>query len=316
VRSGGQPNEVWIWSQCFPAGGIHPLPARAASALFSWLGDRECQKVLFDKVAAARMLEAAGLRTPRVVRVMARGSIPAIDGEFFGSEPSSHFIKPRHGSASRGTLWVDVLGKGSFSLNGSEAVGVERLAARLAADTAEDDLLLQERLTACPEMADLSAQGRAPVFRVTTAREPGGAPFVHSALLSIPVPRQNPVDFLKGHVWTPADPGTGVLGYGIRFAEPGNRMGALPWNGAPLRGRTAPWFAESIEASLAAMRLVPGLPLVAWDAIITSEGPSILEGNTSGSWILTRLPSLQGMETTPLEPLLVRWARVRALSMS
>jgi hypothetical protein len=307
---GGQPNEVWIWSHCFPERGLHPLPATSANVLFSWLGDAECLKVLSDKVAAAQMLEASGLRTPKIVRVIARGSLPVIGADFFGSRYSGLFVKPRHGSAGRGTLSLDVCGEGRFSVNGGDSVGAEDLAARLAAGAAADDLLVEERLEACPELADLSAGG-APVLRVTTAREPGGPPFLHSVLLTIPVPGENPVDFLKGHVWAAVNPDSGVLGYGIRLEEPGNRIDALNWNSAPLSGRVLPWFAQCIEAALAAMRLVPGLPLAAWDAILTSVGPSILEGNSSGSWILTSLPSLQAMEAASLEPVLMRWARQR-----
>jgi hypothetical protein len=166
------------------------------------------------------MLEAAGLRTPKIVRVIARGSVPVLGAEFFGSQYSDLFVKPRHGSAGRGTLSVDVFGQGRFSINGGEPVGAEDLAARLAAGAVTDDLVVQERLTGCPELADLSAGG-APVLRVTTAREPGAAPFLHSALLAIPVPGENPVDFLNGQVWAAVDPKSGVLGYGIRFAEPG-----------------------------------------------------------------------------------------------
>jgi len=300
LRSGRQPNEVWIWSHCFPGRGLHPLPARTASALFTWLGAGECREVLSDKVASARMLEAAGLRTPKIVRVIARGSVPVLGAEFFGSQYSDLFVKPRHGSAGRGTLSVDVFGQGRFSINGGEPVGAEDLAARLAAGAVTDDLVVQERLTGCPELADLSAGG-APVLRVTTAREPGAAPFLHSALLAIPVPGENPVDFLNGQVWAAVDPKSGVLGYGIRFAKPGNRIEALSWNSAPLSGRTLPWFAPCIEAALAGMRLVPGIPLAAWDTILTSDGPSILESNSSGSWILTRLPSLQGIEVASLK---------------
>jgi hypothetical protein len=295
LRSGGQPNEVWIWSRCFPERGLHPLPAKAASALFSLLGDANCRKVLSDKIAAAQMLEAAGLMTPQIVRVIARRSVPVVDDAFFGTRHSGLFAKPRHGCAGRGTLSVDVLREGRFSINGGEAVGAEVLSARLAAGAAADDLVVQERLAGCPELADLSAAG-APVLRLTTAREPRQAPFLHSVLLSIPVPGENPLDFQKGHVWVPVDTGSGALGHGIRFAKPENRIEVLPWNSAPLRGWALPWFAQSTEAALQAMRLVPGVPLAAWDVILTSAGPSILEGNTSGNWILTRLSSLQGME--------------------
>ena len=68
--------------------------------------------------------------------------------------------------------------------------------------------------------------------------------------------------------------------------------------------------------ALQAMVLLPGLPLVNWDLMLTPEGPVILEGNTCGDWILTNLSALQEMDTARLEPLLRRWAAASAETAS
>ena len=69
-------------------------------------------------------------------------------------------------------------------------------------------------------------------------------------------------------------------------------------------------FDRAVEMVVRAMTLVPGLPLVSWDLIVTGSGPVILEGNTCGDWILTNLSVVQGMETIPLVPLLRRWTQL------
>jgi hypothetical protein len=166
---------------------------------------------------------------------------------------------------------------------------------------------VQTRLFAAPELADLATGDTAPVLRLTTAREPGAGPFLHSALLSINVPGEWPRHFIRGQIRVPIEHATGVMKPGIWFLHPGTRYRSLPWNEAPLAARSLPGFDRAVRVVLDAMALFRGLPLVNWDVIVTSMGPVILEGNTSGDWILTNLSMVDGMNTAPLAPLLARW---------
>jgi hypothetical protein len=95
---------------------------------------------------------------------------------------------------------------------------------------------------------------------------------------------------------------------GIWFLHTGARYRSLPWNEAPLAARALPAFDHAVRVVLDAMALLPGLPLVNWDVIVTSMGPVILEGNTGGDWILTNFSTLDGMNIVPLAPLLDRWS--------
>ncbi|WP_448190303.1 sugar-transfer associated ATP-grasp domain-containing protein [Azospirillum sp. sgz301742] len=302
--SGAPPLEAFIWRNAFPSPGPHPLPARAAAAVLPRLGNREEHRLLSDKLAAAEVLERAGLPTPPLLAVIPRGAVLDPSAAPW-SRPGPLFVKPRHGWAGHGAMAIDVLEGGLYRIDGGSPVDGERLR---AAVTAADDVLVQTRLEAAPELADLSETGAAPVLRLATARRPGAAPFLHSALLSIEVPGEKPRNFLRGHVRAPVDPVDGRIAAGLRFLHPERRYERLPWNDAPLTGRALPGFEPAVAMVLHAMALLPGLALVNWDLILTPAGPVILEGNTGGDWILTNLSAACGMAPPPLGPVLRLWA--------
>ena len=293
LRSGARPNEALIWSQFFSLpgqpSGLHPLPERAASVLLSRVGSARERNLLADKQATAELLASAGLATPRLFEIVPGGQ-EVNEAGIHWRRPDLLFVKPRHGSAGRGAM------SGTEFLRGGRA------------QAARDDLLVQVRLEPATELADLATNGAAPVLRLTTAREPGGTAFLHSALLSIDVPDQNARDFLRGQMRVPIDLTTGLMGPGIWFAHPEKRYSRLPWNQAQVADRIVPRLGDAIELVISAMALFPGLPLVNWDLIVTGAGPVILEGNSCGDWILTNLSCALGWDRAPLGPLLCRWA--------
>ena len=74
VRSGARPNEALIWRQFFQPPGPHPLPGRAAAVLLLQLGSASEHRLLADKQATAELLAKAGLPTPRLLKVVPRGT--------------------------------------------------------------------------------------------------------------------------------------------------------------------------------------------------------------------------------------------------
>lgn len=301
--SGADPLDAFIWRQCV-APEPHPLPGRATSAVLSQVGDTGERRLLSDKLAAAERLQQAGLPTPQLLSVLPPGGNVDPSSSPW-CRPGALFVKPRFGCGSRGTMSVDVIAPGLYRIGQrtpTDATGLQ------AALTAAGDLLVQTRLTATVCMSDLAESGTAPVLRLTTARRPGEAPFLHSALLSIDVPGEHPRNFIRGQIRIPVHPLTGRMGPGLWFLNPRERYGSLPWNGARLEGRALPGFQRSVNIALQAMSVVPGLPLVNWDLILSPDGPVILEGNTVGNWILTNLAAAHGMPAVPLIPLLKSWS--------
>ncbi len=302
--SGAQPNEAFIWRSVFP--GFHPLPGRAANRLLPLLGDPAQRRLLADKHAAAEFLSGHGLAVPVLHALLPRGrGVGLSDRIWSGQGPL--FIKPRHGSAGRGARRVDVTHNRRFRIAGGAPMEHAAFAAWLGARVANDDLLVQEYLAAASDLTDLAPDGNPPVLRLTTARMPDAEPFLHSALLCIGVPGENPQHFIRGQLRIPVDPASGRLGAGIWFRTPGQRYAHLPWSKAPLTGRLLPAFASARGTVLRAMALFPRLPIVNWDLILAPRGPVVLEGNTSGDWILTNLPASQGLGGMSLVSVLSAW---------
>lgn len=299
LASGAQPVEAFAWRACFSS--RHPLPVRAAGLLLWNLGDPAAHRLLLDKQATGAMLHRAGLATPAILAVVERGGAPDPSLPLW-TRPGVLFIKPRRGAGARGSYTATI---------GDKGLGAA-LARHIAFLASDDDLVVQDRIAAAPELAELAINRRPPVLRIATARAVGGKPFVHSASLSIQVPRENPRDFLRGQLRAPIDLASGQLGAGLSLRESGRRFECLPWNDAALAGRRLEAWPAAAAMVLRAMELVPNLPLVAWDVIPGPEGPVILEGNTGGDWILTCL----GAGDTDLVGLLEEWQRAQVSQRS
>jgi hypothetical protein len=301
LMTGATPLEAHAWRSVH--GTPHPLPARSAALLMLRLGDAAAHQLLADKLATAKVLAGVGVVFPTLHGHVRRGesvSLPAADMVKGGL-----FIKPRHGRGGQGSFALTRL-ENDWQID-QRQVSSSALLALLAQLSQRDDLLLQERLMAAADLTDLVADGRAPVLRLVTARFPNAAPFLHSALLSIAVPGRDPHHFLDGAIHTPVDLTHGRLAAGLTLAEPRKRVARLDWNALPLAGRTLCGFDKAAAMALRAMAAMPPLPVVHWDFIITSAGPVMLEGNSSGNWIIASLPGLYGLETCALAPLLARW---------
>ena len=307
VLTGGNPIDVHVWRALY--GDRHPLPARSAALVFHRLGDPAGHALLSDKLALGERLSELGLAVPTVRAVHRRGSVATMEIRTDSETSAGLFLKPRHGFGGRGTfalthddgvLWMDGVAV--------ELPAVVNLMNRLLE---HDDLLVQDRLIAADGLVALAFDGRAPVLRLVTARAPGGAPFLHSAMLMLARPGRNPRNFLEGMIYAPIDPATARIAGGLSLAEPRSRIERLEQGGPWLKGRAVPDFAEAVAMALCAMAGVPPLSLIHWDIILSPAGPVILEGNSTGNWILASLPGIFGLESAPLPPLLAQWATAR-----
>lgn len=301
VRTGATPLEAHVWRSLH--GSAHPLPARASALLTSRLGDGQAHQLLADKHATATLLSGVGLRFPGLVRLLERGE--PINVPDVARWRGALFVKPRRGHGGRGGFAL--AGDGADWRIDGRRVSTSHLLQRIARLMLHDDILIQERLRASPDLADLASDDRPPVLRLVTTRLPDAEPVLHSALLTIGVPDRDPGHFLEGAVHVPINIATGRMTRGVALARPGARLDRLSWNAAPLTDRQLPDFDQAVEAALMAMRALPPLPVVHWDLIPTADGPVLLEGNTSGNWIIASLPERDGVAAYSLARVLAQW---------
>lgn len=293
--AGTPPAESYYWRYLLNA-RERPLSSRAFAKILSQLGAPEQRKLLSDKVATAEALAIAGVRFPRQIALIPRGAAVTT---LPPGEPAL-FVKPRSGAASRLTLAMDRLEGGAWRINGTDR-NPAFVAALLQLALRRDDVIVQERLTATSELADI-ATIRPPVLRIHTLREPGGKrePGIHSAILSTSMPRRSPPDGRPNMLMTPIAVEASTMQPGFRFPEP--LAGEPGWSGKPL-----PQYDEACRMALAGAALLDGLPLIAWEFILTPDGPVMLEGNSEPGHHYVGLAASAQPDTAPIFPMLARW---------
>lgn len=166
--------------------------------------------------------------------------------------------------------------------------------------------LVQPFLANHPELVALGGAGGASV-RVVTLLDPDSG--VASCLAAtFQAPREGRCTSNLG-VHALIDLETGVLGRGRLLAALSPRFTHHPDRGAPLEGVTLPCWSATRELALRAHRELGAYPSLAWDLLITPEGPRLLEANES--WDFTALQSALGepLGETPLPETAVRWLR-------
>jgi hypothetical protein len=68
-----------------------------------------------------------------------------------------------------------------------------------------------------------------------------------------------------------------------------------------------PLFPEAVALVEAASALLPDLPVIGWDVVLTETGPVALEANCSLSWGLIHLWHTATKTPSPLIPLVEAW---------
>lgn len=300
LMAGARAREAWLWRELF--GERIEFGNRASSMLLSRLGDPVGHKVLADKAATALALRAAGAPVPETLALIEPDSSEA-DLLPVREAKVPLVIKLRRSFGSFGLIMAEPLGADRWRVDGA-AVSWADFRARLPGAR----WLAQPRLHGAAELEGFCEAERPPVLRVTTARRPGEAPFLHCAFLAIPVPGNSAGDYLRRDLRALADPASGRLAAAVLFANPHDDVAFAPWNGAPIEGRVLKGAPAAIQATLKAAAAVPPVPVISWDVVLTDAGPMILEGNTMGSWLLANFGRMRGRKAASLVPLLAEWA--------
>lgn len=252
-------------------------------------GLQDALALMQDKHALALLLTGRGIPAVSTLAVVPRGN--HFDPQPFLEEVSRLFCKPRHGSTGRDSFVMERRHDGTVAIfhtqNGiREAEGnMEALQAALQLD----DFLVQPFLHNHPALDNLSSGNDVVTVRVVTEYDNGTAR-CWSAVLEVPFSRDDVGG--HGHCILPIDLATGKL---RPFPVADLPLSAIKQHNsifAEIGSATLPYWQEISSHAVAAHALVPGLFSIAWDFVVTPDGPVLLEGNSG--WGLTVPQTLRG----------------------
>ena len=244
--------------------------------------------LLSDKLALTDHLRALSVPVAPILAVNPRGATPDF-ARWLRDHPAL-FCKTRRGSRGEGAFSVsrDAAGAG-FTVALLRAIDDSRNAgaALLPRLLAKSDYLIQPKLSDHPRLAALSNTGRPIELRVITEHALDTTR-IHSAYVQVTVqsakdPRwpdwlSFPVDIETGRVTAPAS-----WTFPPRLAADCVRvLAALGEEPLPF------WPVIRNAATHAHQGVLTGAATIAWDVLITPQGPRFLEGNSGwgiGHWI-------------------------------
>ena len=193
------------------------------------------------------------------------------------------FVKPAGGRGGRGAERWDRVRAGLFSGPDGEKLGGNELLSRLNERARQRPLLVQKRLRASPEVADLTT-GALPTVRVSTCLDEDGEPEVVGAVFRMAIGSNRTVDNLHaGGIAAGVDLDKGTLTAASNLgmdARPG-WLDHHPDTGAGIVGRKLPQWEEIKALAVQAHRAFADRVLIGWDIGVTDQGPLVVEGNSS-----------------------------------
>ena len=289
----GYDRDTRVWNYVF----THELPAfhRWRDSQHGKTG--ESARLLGDKSLSAAMLGKRGVPVVPDLQLIPR------DADFDLSaclkEYSRLFCKPRNGSAGRGCFVVEMQETNAAPIVYNTEAGVVLKRSTwscLMKASARDDYLVQPFMTNHPSLAGLCEMEDAITVRIITEMQDSKTVRIYSVVLEIPAPPGSGTDAGKKgqaenrfHVIIPISP---VTGEARRLPEENLHPSAREYYEAVYgkMGRIPmPFWNEINKSALVSHSLFPDLYAIAWDYVVTSDGPFLLEGNTGWG---TRMPQI------------------------
>lgn len=270
-------------------GGL-PLPAERTTVYLS------------DKARFAEHCATFGLPAVPALLVIEHGRITRGTESVDALPEIDLFVKPLRGTGGRGAQRWEYQGAGRYRDHRGAVLSGAALVARLAALSAEagTGYAVLPRLVNHPAMADLSGGALATVRAVTCRDEREGYEVTNASLRMAQGGASIVDNFHAGGIVAKIDLATGVLGPatdGAMALGPGRGWCERhPDSGAPIAGRTLPWWPETVElARRAHARAFSDHVVIGWDIAILADGPRLVEGNKG--------PDLDLVQKSHREPL-------------
>jgi hypothetical protein len=276
--------------------------------------------VTADKAVFYAVCLAAGLPTPKLLAVFDQpaGWIP--DGRvllsrsdwcaFMQSLPSEFVVKPALGLLGKGLAmfrrdgeeFVDSDGRRHTAEQLYEFLCSEKQQNLFTTSFSHHSLLsrdshkvvVQERLYAHPEIAELTGSAGLSTCRLVTHRDSAGIHVLGSVFRAIG--GKNLFDNFDqgraGNLWCRVDPESGRIVEAIGRAAGADRLESMPRHPATLRevvGFRIPRWGEAMDLACHLANIFYPQTLIHWDIGITLQGAMVVEGNIGGSLLPTPL---------------------------
>ena len=238
---------------------------------------------LADKVALAERLQRVGVPT---VPTLLCSDGHARDLKTARARCPAVFCKLRAGKAGLDAFFVQADGRGAC-LEGSALTTEAEVQAAWQRLCRHGSVVVQPLLQNHPALAPFAAEGRAITLRVITRRQSGHMR-LWQAFAELPLPALH--SGRQYYQILPVQAATGLLGLPPVAAD----ASLLPYDAAAVVagiGALPAWPAV-VQHSLCAHRQMPALWAVAWDWVLTPDGPVLLEGNSG--WGLHSLQDMHG----------------------
>ena len=193
------------------------------------------------------------------------------------------FVKPVTGRGGTGAERWDRVDAFVYSGPDDMRLSEPQLREHLQQRARHSPLIVQQRLTPHPDLADLTT-GALPTVRMVTCLNEAGEPELVGAVFRMAIGSNTTVDNLHaGGIASAVALDSGTLSNASNLGADAH-LGWLsrhPNTGTTIVGRQLPSWAEAKALALEAHRSLSDRIVVGWDIAIIEDGPIIVEGNGS-----------------------------------
>ena len=236
--------------------------------------------ILADKLEFAGFCEGIGVPTPPLFGI-ARDGVLTLKPGAEDRLDQDLFIKPVKSKGSRGIEVFRSVAPGRYRDESGAEIDRATLKERVAATSKSRALMVQQRLSNHPDIADLADQSLMAVRVITCKSGSDQKAIVTYAFIRI-ITRLEPAWPVTYELGIAVDLATGRLGPATGDKE----KWLLEWwdvhpvTGAQVTGRLMPHWDEIKAIAVKAHNAARGRLLVGWDIAVTPNGPLVLEGNS------------------------------------
>lgn len=264
---------------------------------------------LSDKAAFDHVCRAHDLAVPRILAVAQHGEITWRDQRRLAEVPGL-FVKPAISKGARGTEIYTVIrsttGTGTAQYLSPDGVllSAADLATRIAGQSPDEMLLVQERLENAPSVAPF-AQASLVVIRVITCLDAQGRPVVTHGMLRV-LSKLEAGWPSAAEYGAPVDLMTGELGWltSDKREDAFDFFDHHPVTGARIAGALVPEWPAVKALAERAHGVFNDRFVIGWDIAVTPDGPVLIEGNAYPDFAFLQRVHRQPAGESPIGPLL------------